>query len=170
MYLISWHAQQAGKHCLTVQPFTTSNLLGGFTMRIRTCAVIGGTRRAPASSSWPSRATCVEQIKCSGRAVEELISSQDVDWVRWMMGKRCVRVSSFGESHRNVSCALHHLIITICAGSLAHFKKENKPQGASSRCLDCPVEESCAYRGCRSLCEGRLTHEILGKEDLSRQD
>lgn len=38
-----------------------------------------------------------------------------------------------------------------CFGSLFHFKKENKPQGAvipnqpTTRCLECPVEKDCAY-------------------------
>ncbi|XP_023931025.1 uncharacterized protein LOC106162818 isoform X1 [Lingula anatina] len=30
-------------------------------------------------------------------------------------------------------------------GSLMHFTKENKPQGASSRCMDCSIENSCPY-------------------------
>lgn len=41
------------------------------------------------------------------------------------MGKKCIRTSSFG--------------------SLRHFKKEEKPEGAGSRCLNCSVESTCPY-------------------------
>ena len=30
-------------------------------------------------------------------------------------------------------------------GSLQHFTRDNKPERASSNCLDCPVEENCPY-------------------------
>lgn len=52
-------------------------------------------------------------------------SCHDMDWLRWVMNRKCVRVSSFG--------------------SLVHFKKENQPKGAASRCVDCKVEASCPY-------------------------
>ncbi|XP_068096576.1 putative oxidoreductase YteT isoform X2 [Hyperolius riggenbachi] len=53
-------------------------------------------------------------------------SCHDIDLVCYWMGKnRCLKVSSFG--------------------TLSHFTKENKPKDASSRCLDCSVEETCPY-------------------------
>ncbi|KAM3921674.1 putative oxidoreductase YteT isoform 2-T2 [Leptodactylus fuscus] len=53
-------------------------------------------------------------------------SCHDIDLIcYWMGSQRCVKVSSFG--------------------TLSHFTKENKPKGASSRCLDCSVEEGCPY-------------------------
>ncbi|XP_044134351.1 uncharacterized protein LOC122926897 isoform X1 [Bufo gargarizans] len=53
-------------------------------------------------------------------------SCHDIDLIcYWMGNRRCVKVSSFG--------------------TLSHFTKENKPEGASSRCLDCTVEETCPY-------------------------
>ncbi|XP_069804416.1 putative oxidoreductase YteT [Dendropsophus ebraccatus] len=53
-------------------------------------------------------------------------SCHDIDLISYWMGdQRCVKVSSFGN--------------------LSHFTKENKPEGASSRCLDCAVEETCPY-------------------------
>uniref|UniRef100_A0A6B2L7L8 Gfo/Idh/MocA-like oxidoreductase N-terminal domain-containing protein n=1 Tax=Arcella intermedia TaxID=1963864 RepID=A0A6B2L7L8_9EUKA len=52
-------------------------------------------------------------------------SCHDIDWILWMMNKECVKVSSFG--------------------SLKHFTKANKPEGATDRCLSCPVEAECAY-------------------------
>lgn len=52
-------------------------------------------------------------------------SCHDLDWLHYMMGCRCNRVSSFG--------------------SLYHFRRENMPAGAAPRCLDCSVESRCAY-------------------------
>ena len=52
-------------------------------------------------------------------------SCHDLDWLRYIMGARCLKVSSFG--------------------SLYHFRKDSKPAGAADRCLDCPVEPRCPY-------------------------
>jgi len=52
-------------------------------------------------------------------------SCHDLDWIRYMMGKRCLQVSSFGN--------------------LKHFRKENQPAGAADRCLECQVETTCPY-------------------------
>lgn len=53
-------------------------------------------------------------------------SCHDLDILRWITDKHCLRVSSFG--------------------SLKHFKKENAPQGSSLRCTDgCKVESTCPY-------------------------
>lgn len=53
-------------------------------------------------------------------------SCHDLDLIHhWAGERKCIKVSSFG--------------------SLSHFRKENKPPGASSRCLDCPVESDCPY-------------------------
>jgi predicted dehydrogenase len=51
----------------------------------------------------------------------------DLDILRYWMGRRCLRVSSFG--------------------SLVHFKRECQPKGAADRCLDCPqpIESGCPY-------------------------
>ncbi|HUU09438.1 MAG TPA: Gfo/Idh/MocA family oxidoreductase [Phycisphaerae bacterium] len=52
-------------------------------------------------------------------------SCHDVDWIQYVMGARCVAVSSFG--------------------TLYHFRKEHQPAGAADRCLDCRVEAECPY-------------------------
>eukprot|EP01116_Phalansterium_solitarium_P013683 TRINITY_DN31083_c0_g1_i1.p1 TRINITY_DN31083_c0_g1~~TRINITY_DN31083_c0_g1_i1.p1 ORF type:complete len:440 (+),score=128.09 TRINITY_DN31083_c0_g1_i1:87-1406(+) len=54
-------------------------------------------------------------------------SCHDVDWLRYVIGLPCTRVSSFG--------------------SLLHFRKERKPKeaGDAKRCLDCALQETCAY-------------------------
>ncbi|MCD4831349.1 MAG: Gfo/Idh/MocA family oxidoreductase [Anaerohalosphaeraceae bacterium] len=52
-------------------------------------------------------------------------SCHDLDWLRYFMGRPCIKISSFG--------------------SLRHFRKEEKPQGAGSRCMDCSCEPQCPY-------------------------
>lgn len=53
-------------------------------------------------------------------------SCHDLDIISWLMGKRCLRVSSFG--------------------SRQYFAPENRPEGAPKRCLDgCPYQEECLY-------------------------
>lgn len=54
-------------------------------------------------------------------------SCHDVDWLRYIMGCRCIQVSSFG--------------------SLQHFKRTRKPAQAGNalRCLDCAYEAQCPY-------------------------
>ncbi len=50
----------------------------------------------------------------------------DMDILRWLVDKPCLRVSSYGE--------------------LSHFKAENAPEGSSLRCLEnCAVQKSCPY-------------------------
>lgn len=52
-------------------------------------------------------------------------SCHDLDWIRYLMGRRCLQVSSFGNLH--------------------HFRATEKPAGAAERCLDCAVEATCPY-------------------------
>ena len=54
-------------------------------------------------------------------------SCHDVDIIRFLMGKRCLQVQSFG--------------------GLMHFRKECKPAEAGSalRCTECPYESKCPY-------------------------
>lgn len=52
-------------------------------------------------------------------------SCHDLDWMRYIMGCRCRKVSSFG--------------------SLYYFKPERKPAGAGDRCLDCSIEAECPF-------------------------
>ncbi|MFA6134471.1 MAG: Gfo/Idh/MocA family oxidoreductase [Phycisphaerae bacterium] len=53
-------------------------------------------------------------------------SCHDMDWIRYMMGRRCVKVASFG--------------------SLFHFRSDKAPAGAGTRCLtDCSIESQCPY-------------------------
>lgn len=53
-------------------------------------------------------------------------SCHDTDIIRWIIGKPCTRVSSFGN--------------------LTWFRKENAPAGSPLRCMDgCPAEAHCPY-------------------------
>jgi predicted dehydrogenase len=70
-------------------------------------------------------------------------SCHDLDWLRYIMGRRCVEVSSFG--------------------SLMHFRKEAKPEeaGQAKRCLDCAYEPNCAYSA-KKLYMGWLKRDMRG--------
>ncbi len=52
-------------------------------------------------------------------------SIHDLDWISFIMQKSCTAISSFG--------------------SLMFFKRENMPEGAAERCVDCKIAESCPY-------------------------
>ncbi|TQN31187.1 oxidoreductase family protein [Haloactinospora alba] len=52
-------------------------------------------------------------------------SCHDLDWLRYVLGREAVSVSSFGNRK--------------------HFRPEAAPSGAASRCLDCAVEPDCPY-------------------------
>ena len=51
----------------------------------------------------------------------------DMDILLWLIGKKCLKVSSFG--------------------SLFHFKPENAPDGSADRCCNCPedIKAKCPY-------------------------
>ena len=70
-------------------------------------------------------------------------SCHDIDWLRYILGQRCVQVSSFG--------------------SLTHFKKSQKPAqaGQALRCLDCAYEADCPYSAKRFYMD-RLNTGSLG--------
>lgn len=59
-------------------------------------------------------------------------SCHDMDILSWLIGKPCVAVSSFG--------------------SLKHFKEEQAPEGAGTRCLECKIEDSCPYSAKKIYC------------------
>ena len=62
----------------------------------------------------------------TGKATPMLVakSCHDMDLVSWLVGRPCLRVSSFG--------------------SLSHFNASNAPAGAPARCTDgCPVDDTC---------------------------
>jgi predicted dehydrogenase len=70
-------------------------------------------------------------------------SCHDLDWIRYIIGERCLSVSSFG--------------------SLKHFKQSEKPAAAGSakRCLHCAYEPECPYSA-KKIYLGRLAQGQLG--------
>jgi len=52
-------------------------------------------------------------------------NSHDTDMLSWLIGKKCLAVSSFG--------------------SLLHFKEENAPEGSASHCYLCKYRDDCKY-------------------------
>ncbi len=63
----------------------------------------------------------------------------DMDILQWLIGKQCARVHSFG--------------------ALSYFKKENMPEGATARCLDCPHADTCFYNAVRFYKTNRQKNE-----------
>lgn len=68
-------------------------------------------------------------------------SCHDIDWIRYIMGENCTKVSSFG--------------------SLTHFKTENKPPKAGSNCLECNQENDCCYSA-KKIYLGFLNRGVVG--------
>ena len=66
-------------------------------------------------------------------------SCHDIDWLRYVIGKPALRVSSFG--------------------SLRYFRRENKPAaaGSATRCGDCAISAECLYSATEFY--GRLKRE-----------
>ena len=63
-------------------------------------------------------------------------SCHDMDIISWLIGEKCVAVSSFG--------------------ALTYFREENAPEGAPLRCTDgCPVKETCPYNALLYMTERR---------------
>jgi predicted dehydrogenase len=76
----------------------------------------------------------------------------DLDFLAWLIGCQCSRVSSFG--------------------SLKYFAPSNAPVGSGKRCLqDCQIVESCPYSALRVYVDANLTDRLtdLGKTN-TRQD
>lgn len=75
-------------------------------------------------------------------------SCHDTDIIRWMVGKPCKKVSSFG--------------------ALTLFRKEMAPQGATKRCTDgCAVESTCPYSAIKIYAKNKTWLHHL---DLENQD
>jgi predicted dehydrogenase len=69
-------------------------------------------------------------------------SCHDMDWISYVIGEKCTKIDSFG--------------------ALKHFRKENKPKTATSRCLNCPVEKECVYSAKKIYLElGFSTERIM---------
>ena len=62
-------------------------------------------------------------------------SCHDLDWLRYIVGRPCRKVSSFGN--------------------LKHFRADQKPAGSADRCLECAVEATCPYSA-RKIYLGRV--------------
>ncbi len=52
-------------------------------------------------------------------------SCHDLDIMRWIIDEPCVKITAFG--------------------GLSFYTRANAPEGSGDRCLDCAVEEGCAY-------------------------
>lgn len=62
-------------------------------------------------------------------------SCHDLDILRWFVGKPCKEVTAFGD--------------------LSYFKPAKAPKGAAKRCLDCTIEQQCAFSAKRIYYDNR---------------
>ena len=70
----------------------------------------------------------------------------DLDYLVWLTGQRCARVSSFG--------------------SLRHFRKECAPEGAAARCTaGCKAKENCPYDAEKIYLTNEKTGILNGNTD-----
>ncbi|MFE7392233.1 Gfo/Idh/MocA family protein [Streptomyces sp. NPDC057582] len=83
-------------------------------------------------------------------------SCHDIDWITDVVGGRVARVSSFG--------------------SLTHFRPETAPDGATDRCVTCPLQDTCAYSATTLYREGlrnggtkQYFTRIMSEGDLTEQ-
>lgn len=75
-------------------------------------------------------------------------SCHDLDILRWLTGKSCKRISSFG--------------------SLKLFKPENAPKGSTMRCTDgCRIEPQCPYSALRIYLQNKMYLSHLNLQDHS---
>lgn len=67
----------------------------------------------------------------------------DLDIIRWLLGKRCVSVSSYG--------------------GLYYYNPEHAPEGSAEYCADCSekVKEKCLYNAYKIYPE-RIKHSVVG--------
>ena len=69
-------------------------------------------------------------------------SCHDIDWIRYIMGRKCRMVSSFGF--------------------LKHFRKEEKPAGSGMRCIECARERECPYSALRIYLDRSIRKQWFG--------
>ncbi len=76
----------------------------------------------------------------------------DLDIIKWLMGKKCVSVSSYGE--------------------LFHFRPENAPKGSACFCVDCSedVREKCIYNSYKIYPEQTKKAVVGGTARLANKD
>lgn len=67
-------------------------------------------------------------------------SCHDLDWLKYIVGRPIVAQASFG--------------------SLGHFRADQAPEGAALRCLECPLERTCAYSATRIYLDRALAGEF----------
>jgi predicted dehydrogenase len=66
----------------------------------------------------------------------------DLDFLAWLVGSQCSRVSSFG--------------------SLKYFSPSNAPAGSGKRCLqDCQIAENCPYSALKVYVDADLTDRLI---------
>jgi predicted dehydrogenase len=76
--------------------------------------------------------------------------SHDMDILRYLMGERCVSVSSYG--------------------GLQFFREENAPQGSTAYCTDCPHAETCVYNAKRIYTENQWMASYFLKTAMTEEN
>lgn len=77
-------------------------------------------------------------------------SCHDIDWLGYVLDRPVERVASFG--------------------SLREFRPENAPAGSTQRCLDCPLERTCAYSATRIYLDRARAGQVGWPVSIITQD
>ncbi|MBO5879823.1 MAG: Gfo/Idh/MocA family oxidoreductase, partial [Clostridia bacterium] len=70
----------------------------------------------------------------------------DTDMICWLIGKKCLSVSSLG--------------------SLKYFKEENAPEGSAKYCFECPHKDTCKY-SCFAIYNNEEYEKVAGLESTA---
>ena len=129
------HVLRYTRHTQKIKELITAGVIGDV-VNVQSLEPVGYWHQAHSfvRGNWRCEATSSPMLlaKCC----------HDLDWIQYIMGNRCTSIQSFG--------------------TLKHFRGDQKPSGATARCLDCPHESSCPYSAKRIYLSRGVAQGHLG--------
>lgn len=126
------HVLRYANHYRKVKEIVDSGLIGDIVHIVHT-EEVGDFHQAHSyvRGNWNNSGTSSPMILAK--------SCHDMDLLRWIIGKKCKKVSSFG--------------------SLKYFNEEHKPEGAPERCTDgCKHAGQCPYDAVKVYCSPQTSY------------